>query len=294
MMSRVLRNSSIAEVSIVRPEVRLNKRGDSPSAAVWAGRADPMLARMSRSRGYPSVVVVLLTTLVVAALPAAGMARGAGLPPSLRGVEVSRLPTRLKVVALTFDGGSNDGGAFSILRLLAREHVSATFFLTGRWAATYPGLARRIARDYLVGNHSLDHPHLTRLSSSAVRHEITGADALIRARSGADPKPLFRFPYGEADARTIVIANSLGYVDVRWSVDTLGWKGRAAGTPADLLRRVLRQLQPGAIVLMHLGRAPDGTTLDTVTLPSLITALRARGYAFVTLASLRARATQRT
>ena len=237
---------------------------------------------------------MLLGTLAAAAvLPAAGgagRAGRAGLPPSLRGSEVTRLPTGAKHVALTFDGGSNDGGAFSILRTLARDHVAATFFLTGRWADTYPGLARRIGRTYLVGNHTLDHPHLTRLDANAVRSEITAAARLIRSRAGVDPLPLFRFPYGDADARTISIANSLGYVAVRWTVDTLGWEGRAAGSRADLVRRVLRRLQPGAIVLMHLGRGPDGTTPDADALPSLIAVLRARGYALVTLGSLRARA----
>jgi hypothetical protein len=31
---------------------------------------------------------------------------------------------------------------------------------------------------------------------------------------------------------------------------------------------------------MHLGAAPDGSTLDAHALPRMITALRAKGYAF--------------
>lgn len=249
-----------------------------------------MLSWMSRPFGSTPAVALLLATLAAALLPTVGAASRMGLPPSLRGVDISWLPTRAKVVALTFDGGGNDGGAFSILRTLGRQRAPATFFLTGQWARSYPGLARMIGTRYLVGNHSLDHPHLTRLASADVRREITAAEVLIRSKTGDDPRPLFRFPYGDDDARTIAIANSLGYVAVRWTVDTLGWEGRAAGRPADLVRRVLQRLQAGAIVLMHLGRAPDGTTFDADALPALVTAIRAHGYQLVTLQSLRTQA----
>lgn len=47
------------------------------------------------------------------------------------------------------------------------------------------------------------------------------------AACGGPPGPLFRFPHGDADARTIGIANQAGYAPVRWTVDTLGWEGPA-------------------------------------------------------------------
>jgi len=46
-------------------------------------------------------------------------------------------------------------------------------------------------------------------------------------------------------------------------------------------------LQPGEIVLMHLGANPtDRTTLDAAALPTIIDRIRAQGYTFVTLQSL--------
>ena len=56
-----------------------------------------------------------------------------------------------------------------------------------------------------------------------------------------------------------------------------------------VLNRVLGSLRPGEIVLMHCGSNPDDhSTLDAAALPSVIQALQARGYAFVTLDVLRA------
>lgn len=46
-------------------------------------------------------------------------------------------------------------------------------------------------------------------------------------------------------------------------------------------------LQPGEIVLMHVGSHPtDGSTLDADALPRMIDDIRARGYSFVTLEAL--------
>jgi peptidoglycan/xylan/chitin deacetylase (PgdA/CDA1 family) len=193
------------------------------------------------------------------------------------------------VVALTFDAGANDDGVASILATLRRMQVPGTFFLTGNFVTQFPVSARRItAAGYRVGDHTITHPYLTRLSDSAVRHEILGAAMQITKATGENPAPLFRFPYGDADSRTIAIVNKAGYVPVRWTVDTLGWEGTAGHiTSSVIVSRVLSGLRPGEIVLMHVGSNPDDhSTLDAETLPAIISALRARGYSFVTLDAL--------
>jgi peptidoglycan/xylan/chitin deacetylase (PgdA/CDA1 family) len=47
--------------------------------------------------------------------------------------------------------------------------------------------------------------------------------------------------------------------------------------------KALGALNPGEIVLMHCGSAPDGTTLDADALPAVIQQIKAHGYHFVTL-----------
>ena len=71
-----------------------------------------------------------------------------------------------------------------------------------------------------------------------MRHEILGAAQQITAVTGTNPAPLFRFPYGDADARAIAVANQAGYVPVRWTVDTLGWEGTAGPNTAPSWYRV--------------------------------------------------------
>ena len=115
-----------------------------------------------------------------------------------------------------------------------------------------------------------------------------GAAQQILAVTGVSPVPLFRFPYGDADARTIAIANAAGFVPVRWTVDTSGWEGNAGHVNvAVVVSRVVAGIRPGEIVLMHVGSNPDDhTTYDADALPQIITELRAHGYSFVTLRAL--------
>ena len=68
-----------------------------------------------------------------------------------------------------------------------------------------------------------------------MRQEILGGARQITAVTGTDPAPLFRFPFGGASTRVIAIANQIGFVPVRWTVDTLGWEGTAGHITAAIV-----------------------------------------------------------
>jgi peptidoglycan/xylan/chitin deacetylase (PgdA/CDA1 family) len=210
------------------------------------------------------------------------------LPPAIVAGEIVRLQTRQHVVALTFDGGGNADAARAVLATLRREHVPATFFLTGHFVRSYPALARAIGRRYPVGNHTVDHFDLLRLSAPAAMREVTRAAMLVQRATGRDTHPYFRFPYGSRNGGTLRMVNRLGYASVRWTVDTWGWMGLSQQSVAGAVRRVRDKLVPGEIVLMHLGSSRDHSTIDSKALPTVIRLVRARGYRFVTLAGIRA------
>ena len=212
----------------------------------------------------------------------------APFPAALAGRDLEVIPGAGAVVALTFDAGANSAGLPSILQTLAATGVRGTFFLTGNWASANPtGVAAIVAGGHRVGNHSMTHPGFTGLPDAAIGNQLAGAQQAIQA-AGGDPRPLFRFPLGDRDARTIVTVNSLGYLPVRWTVDSLGWKGSSGGITAQIVAdRVLARLQPGEIVLMHIGSNPDdGTTLDADALLQVINRVRQAGYGFTTLDAL--------
>ncbi|MHB1595438.1 MAG: polysaccharide deacetylase family protein [Streptosporangiaceae bacterium] len=174
----------------------------------------------------------------------------------------------------------------SILATLQRLGVRATFFLTGNFVERFPAQSRAIVvAGERVGDHSISHPYFTRLTDAQMREQVLRAEQEIKSVTGADPWPWFRFPYGDRNAHTISVVNSAAFVPIGWSVDTLGWKGTSGGSSVQtVVSRVLANLRPGEVVLMHCGSNPDDhSTLDADALPAVIKDLRTRGYTFVTL-----------
>lgn len=266
--------------------------GGRPAAIHLTPAPGPSPTQVPSPSLVPEVTPSAVPSASPTELPTPTPVPSRSVPASLRGVEWYTLPTTQKIVALTFDAGSGDQGLAKILKTLADDRIPATFFLTGKFIDQYPGDVRAISAVpmHTIGNHTYDHPHMNQLSDAGVRDEINRAEELILNASGREPWPLFRFPYGESSSRTIADANALGYGSIRWSVDTLGWQGTspvggASGgqTVQSVTTRALNAARPGEIVLMHVGAAPDGTTLDADALPAIIDGLRARGYSFVAI-----------
>lgn len=247
-----------------------------------SGTTSPVPSTARTSRPGPTAATPAPTTSALRPTSAS-----CSIPASLRGVDLEALPTTRKVVALTFDAGGSADGVSSILATLSREGVPATFFLTGDFVDQFPASAKAIAR-YPIGNHTYEHPDLTTLTDAGVRTQIRSTAARIRAVTGRDPRPLFRFPFGAVDRHAIGLVNAECYVPFRWTVDTLGWEGVTGGQSVDsVVSRVLSRARPGEIVLMHVGAHPeDHSTLDADALPRVISGLRAKGYGFVTLQSV--------
>ncbi|WP_081438493.1 polysaccharide deacetylase family protein [Pseudofrankia asymbiotica] len=264
---------------------------DGPSASSSRGTLvpSPSAGQPNRPTTVPALPPPPLPTPRRSTIGPPPPTPGTGLPAGVFGKDWERVPTDRKIVALTFDAGANADGVAPILAALAREHVAGTFFLTGQFANSFPSKVRDIAASGgRMGNHSSTHPYFTKIDDVALRGEVLGAERDILAAGGKDPRPFFRFPFGDRNAHDIAAVNALGYVPIRWTVDTLGWQGTSGGrTAASVAARVLDALQPGEIVLMHLGSHPqDHSTLDADALPGIISALRDRGYAFATLDTL--------
>jgi peptidoglycan/xylan/chitin deacetylase (PgdA/CDA1 family) len=210
---------------------------------------------------------------------------GRPLTAARTGNHMTVLPTTANVVALTFDAGANNAGVASILSTLAAQGVTATFFMTGAFARNFPADARTIGLRFPVGNHTDTHPNLTTLTDAQVRTQLQNAQNALANVARYNARPMFRFPFGGTDARTLNLVNGAGYTSLWWTVDTLGWQGTSGGrSVSTVVNRVLNTLRPGQIILLHVGSHPtDGSTLDADALPTIISELRARGYSFVTM-----------
>lgn len=190
-----------------------------------------------------------------------------------------------KVVALTFDDGPWPNSTNGVRTTLRRWTAPATFFVLGTSLRSYRRYSKAVVAEpvrHQIGNHTYHHYVLPRLSSSRVRSEIYSVQKMCRAWLDVTPH-YFRPPYGSTSPRVASIARSLGLVQVIWTVDPRDWATRSAST---ISSRVLGHVRPNSVVLMHDG---GGNRSGTVrALPTILKALRSRGYDFVTLDELAA------
>jgi peptidoglycan/xylan/chitin deacetylase (PgdA/CDA1 family) len=184
-------------------------------------------------------------------------------------------------VALTFDDGPDAQYTPVVLDILSAYAVKATFFCIGEQAQWHPAVLRRIdAEGHLVGNHTWNHPYLTRLSRAEVQQQVTAAGAEIERLIGKRPL-LFRPPYGDRNQAVSDEIAALGYQMVMWDVDSQDFLGR---TGPQIASRILSQVSPGAIILQHCAGIGDRCKASAEALPYVIETLRAMGYRLTTVA----------
>lgn len=192
-------------------------------------------------------------------------------------VEISRGDTSRQQVIFTFDCGSGDVSVSKILAVLAKHKVKGTFFMTGRFIEQYPDSVKRIAiAGNEIFNHTYDHPYLTKMSDEEIADELNKADMILKSAVGVSSKPFFRPPYGDRDERVRKVAAENGYEDVYWSIDAHDWMTDA--TEEVVKERILSNIAPGNIYLMHVGDTITGSILDEV-----FTSIELRGYKIVSL-----------
>ena len=202
------------------------------------------------------------------------------------GAHRSSLPTTERIVALTYDDGPNPPHTEAILEILAREQVPATWFVMGAHVEAHPDSARAIlAGGHELANHTWSHPFLPALSIQQVRQEFERTDAILEEIGATGPYRV-RAPWTARGLQAAWWLAETGREHVGVSASGWDWEPSTGREVAD---RVLRDVAPGTIVLLHDGGhdRPDADRSWTVEATALlIPALRAQGYRFVRIGDL--------
>ncbi len=167
------------------------------------------------------------------------------------GPVITHFATTEPEVWLTIDDGPHPESTPQILDLLDRFGARATFFVVGKRVEEFPGVALEIvARGHTVANHSTTHPVRSFWAAGPGRTRVEldrCAGAL--ARAGVRPLPYFRPPVGLKNPWLHAALAERALACVNWS--SRGYDRILKLDTA--VRRIARQIQPGAIVLLHDG-----------------------------------------
>jgi peptidoglycan/xylan/chitin deacetylase (PgdA/CDA1 family) len=115
--------------------------------------------------------------------------------------------------------------------------------------------------------------------------EIAKAASRLEEITGKKPLPLFRAPGGKTSPKLLAAAKACGYEHVGWSpAGFLGDELSSEAWPNDqLLKKALRDIRAGDILLAHLGIWSRKDPWAPAVLEPLLTGLKERGFCFATL-----------
>ena len=191
------------------------------------------------------------------------------LPQRYRGVKIDGVKTSSRVIAMDFDDGPINSN--TIVDIFAKYGGTPTLFWVGSRITSGPA-EYAVAHGVEIANHSWSHKDLTTLSYSSQLNQVNWADA--RIAQFTDQRPLwFRAPFNAADSGVLDMVASTQHLYAHQYVITGDYQGISA---SDLVK-VFDNPKPGAIYLLHEGRA------NTVAaLPTILTNLKKKGYTVVT------------
>lgn len=250
----------------------------SPSASVTSPSASPTPSVTTPSPGPTTPRPTVTGSKSPSAKPSTTQGPVASGPVQQPPLGTKVDCARVACVALTFDDGPGRRTA-ELVATLTAANTPATFFMLSSVAANNKSGAAAVSSNphMEVANHTVSHPNLRQLGSSAVQREVATAKQRLEQQTGRTIT-LFRPPYGAYNKTVTGVAASSGQAIILWDVDTLDWQHRNS---AKVVSNAMKSVRPGSIILMH---DIHSSTIDSI--PNLMKSLNKAGYTMVTVGTL--------
>lgn len=187
-------------------------------------------------------------------------------------------------VYLTYDDGPNPAATPALLDVLAATGARATFFLIDDHLdeTTAPIVRRMFDEGHAVALHA-DTRALMLAHPDDLATYLLAYAGRIEAMAGARPCPLFR-PHG--GWRSGAMYEALVQIDYQlagWSWGLWDWNWYRTPEARNIADRLLRNVSPGDIVVMHDGHHVDPAADREYAIEAtrrLVPALQKKGYEF--------------
>jgi len=184
------------------------------------------------------------------------------------------LPSKEKVIYLTFDDGPIPEVTPEVLNTLAKYDAKATFFCVGDNVRKHPDIFRMVTeKGHAIGNHTFHHLNGWKTSPASYAEDVFRCDNYFETR-------LFRPPHGRfTPSQYFLLRNR--YRFVLWSVLTYDFH-RHTGT-GQCLKNAVDNTSSGSIVVFH--DSLKSAEKMTYALPRFLEHFREKGFSFLPLDS---------
>lgn len=173
------------------------------------------------------------------------------------------LPSKEKVLYLTFDDGPTPIVTDWTLDVLKQYNAKATFFCIGKNVNAHPFIFKRIiAEGHSVGNHTYNHIKGWKTNTKNYLKDIDEAQEVLNnqipnskfqdlktAKRKSSIVNIFRPPYGQIRPKQAKQLIKLGYKVIMWNVLAKDWD--ASISEKKCLENVVSNASSGDIIVFH-------------------------------------------
>jgi peptidoglycan/xylan/chitin deacetylase (PgdA/CDA1 family) len=187
------------------------------------------------------------------------------------------IPTKEKVIYLTFDDGPTPIVTPYVLDLLKQYHAQATFFCIGEKVVKYdPVFNQILAEKHTIGNHTFNHLKGWQTKTAIYLENTLKAGAVITPKVN-----LFRPPYGKIKPHQAKAIMSKGYQIIMW--DVLSYDFEKDLNHKNALKSVIKHTKPGSIIVFHDSDKAFGNL--QMLLPAYLDFFSKKGFIFKSIPS---------
>ena len=179
------------------------------------------------------------------------------------------LPSKEKVIYITFDDGPNPELTPFILQELDKYNAKATFFLLGKEVDSHPSLYKDILQaNHSVGNHTYSHLNGWATKNSKYFSDIEKCHSIMNSK-------LFRPPFGRIKPSQIRHLKK-AFKIVMW--DVLSWDFHKNTSAEKCFKIVKEKTKNGSIIVFH----ENDKAIKNVKycLPKMLEHFSKQGYEF--------------
>ncbi len=164
-------------------------------------------------------------------------------------------------IAITFDDGPTEFTT-EVLDLLKEFNAKATFFCIGKRIEKNPEILERISQEeHVIGNHTYSHSNFFPFfKQKRMKAELSKTSVLISEITDK-PVEFFRPPFGVVNTTIVKAAKSNNLKIVGWNLRS--YDGVKFDTKR-ILQRIIPNIKPGTVLLLHDSRPDSGIILREV------------------------------
>lgn len=186
--------------------------------------------------------------------------------------------TTSREIFLTFDAGYESGRTEEFLNIVNECGIKVAFFITDSfWQKNSQLVKKMIDSGHIVGNHTVHHYDLTKLSEDEIKNELMLLHNKVLETYGYEMK-YYRPPQGLFSEKVLKVTKQLGYRAVLWGFSYDDWDENNQKGEEYAKYMIFNNIRAGQVILLH-ANSQDNLSV----LKEFIQYFQDKGYQFKSL-----------